>query len=346
MEESHKWLKLGEHFISNKVVKVYEALGGRLPLGWSPFVKCYLEEDSQVEVWIRVIGSQGESYNFLAIIESASHMDGVVTEKSFQAGFPIGHQHTPGFGNNLCSLVEGDNEDGTSVFVFVPESIENPEGMRTWVVPSCVWLVGLETLNESYGTFREAIEQFQTLIKSFRSDAKREHYSIQLSLWQTRKVSKLPDNVIQDTTEIVDAISGDDAQAQWKLFPKLRFDPQKLIDSITIILGHHFVWYTIEEPCDLSVEVVHVQLRPTKAQTVLLEVSIHGQDSSTKAKDSEGARDTRAHKGRVRAQSKKGSKARQISASKPEEVTHQTLSDHHPDGYTAKHTHLGSLEDV
>ena len=343
MDKSHKWLKLGEHFISNKVVKVSEALGGRLPLGWSPFVKCYLEEDSQVEIWIRVIGSQGESYNFLAIIESATHIHGMVAKTTLQAGCPIGQQDSLEFRSNLCALVEGDNEDGTSVFVFVPESIENPEGMRTWVIPSFVWLVGLETLNESYGTFREAIEQFQTLIKSFRSDAEREHYFIQSSLRQTRKVSKLPDNVIQDTTEIVDAISSNDAQAQWKLFPKLRFDPQKLIDSITIFLGHHFVWYAIEEPCDLSVEVVHVQLRPTKAQTVLLEVSIHGQASSTKAKNSKGARDTRAHKGRVRAQSKKGS---QVNVPKSEEVGTQTLPDLHSGDCNAKHTHLGSLEDV
>ena len=73
--------------------------------------------------------------------------------------------------------------------------------------------------------------------------------------------------------------------------------------------------------------------------------SRHEQETSN-AKDFKGTRDTRAHKGRVRAQSKKGSQAEQVNASKPEEVTHQTLSDHRSDGYTSKHTHLGSLEDV
>lgn len=69
-----------------------------------------------------------------------------------------------------------------------------------------------------------------------------------------------------------------------------------------------------------------------------------GEDYGRKeTKDSEGARDTRAPKGRVRTQSKKGS---QVNVPKSEEVGTQTLPDLHPGDCNAKHTHLGSLEDV
>ena len=69
----------------------------------------------------------------------------------------------------------------------------------------------------------------------------------------------------------------------------------------------------------------------------------YGEESGKETKDSQRARDTRAYKRRVRAQSKEGN---QVNAPKPEEVESQALHDLRSGGYTAKNTHLGSLEDV
>jgi hypothetical protein len=303
--------KLGHYFISNEIVKVSEALGGRLSFGWSPFVECYLEGEAQLDVWLRVSGAQGERYNVLAIIESATHMYGMTPNVRLHTSSTVGQSDWLQNRGDRSTSMEYYDEDGAVVFVIVPESMEYPERMRTWVIPSLVWLVWLETFDEVKGGFREALEQFQTLVKSLRTSAKRERNTIQSALRQTLNVSKLPDDVIQDTAEIVNTISGNDAQSRWKLFPNLHLEPQEVIDTVTIFLGHHFVWYTVDESSDLTVEVVHMQLRPTEAQTVLLEVDIHDQDSSTKAKDSKGARNTHTNTGRVRAKSEE---SRQVIA--------------------------------
>ena len=63
-------------------------------------------------------------------------------------------------------------------------------------------------------------------------------------------------------------------------------------------------------------------------------------------KDSKRTRNSHTNTRRIRTESKKGNKPRQIKLSQPEEVTPQTSPDHHPCGYNAKNTHLGSPEDV
>lgn len=65
------------------------------------------------------------------------------------------------------------------------------------------------------------------------------------------------------------------------------------------------------------------------------------------SKDSEGARNSRAHKGRVRDKLRQGGEAgEEITGSPPEEGLTRTSPDHHPDGCIAKHTHSGNPEDA
>jgi len=66
----------------------------------------------------------------------------------------------------------------------------------------------------------------------------------------------------------------------------------------------------------------------------------------TQTENTQGARNSRTHTGRVRAQSKKGCQARQITSESPEEVASGTSPGPHCGGCIAKHTHLGSLEDA
>jgi hypothetical protein len=70
----------------------------------------------------------------------------------------------------------------------------------------------------------------------------------------------------------------------------------------------------------------------------------YGEDNGKETKDSKGARDTCAHEKRVPRQSQKSNQ--EINASQLEEVGIQTSHAPRFGGYTAKNTHLGSLEDV
>jgi hypothetical protein len=73
----------------------------------------------------------------------------------------------------------------------------------------------------------------------------------------------------------VDAVASDEAQTHWRLFPTLQLNPQELIESITIFLGHHFIWDTINEPSGLTLEVLQVVPCPIKTPMKLFKVSGH-----------------------------------------------------------------------
>ena len=74
---------------------------------------------------------------------------------------------------------------------------------------------------------------------------------------------------------------------------------------------------------------------------------IHEQREIEHSENAKGARDTRAHKGRVRDRLRQGGEASEgITDSPPEEGLTRTLPGQRPGGYTATHTRSGSLEDA
>lgn len=257
-------VKGGENFVTNKAVKISEALGGRLPFGWSPFVKCYIEGDSIIELWFRLTSLKGNSCDFLAIMKFAACCEDHRPQDenlANQSSIWQSDSLRP-FWTESCRFMESRADYRTSMFVIVPEAIENPERMRIWVVPSFVWLVGLETSDNIYSRLREAIERFQFDTK-FSTRITDRKGNIRQSLRRTpRKNAKLPNQIVQNGTEVMDTIPDDETQMQWRLFPASHLDPQEVIDSITIFLGHHFMMNTIKELSGLTFEVLQVLPRP------------------------------------------------------------------------------------
>ena len=73
----------------------------------------------------------------------------------------------------------------------------------------------------------------------------------------------------------------------------------------------------------------------------------HEYQEGTDSENTEGARDSRAHKGRVREELRQSGEAgERITVSPPEEGLTRTSPDRRLGGYTAKHTRSGSLEDA
>jgi len=149
--------------------------------------------------------------------------------------------------------------------------------MRVWVVTSFVWLVGLETFDEVYSSLRETIENFQSTRKSRRSLTGRKGKSdfLQSRLRTPRKATQSPNQIIQSSTKIMDTIPDSKAQSRWRLFPSLQLDPQELIDSIAVFLGHHFIGYAFTEPSGLTLEVLHVLSCPIQTPMKLFKVADH-----------------------------------------------------------------------
>lgn len=269
-------LKRGEYFVTNKVVKISEALGGRLPLGWSPFVKCYIEGDSVIELWFRLTSMEDNSCDFLAIMKCATCHDSHRTNENSVNRPPIWQANNlPSLWTDTRRFMEDRADDRTSMFVIVPEAIKNPERMRVWVIPSFVWLVGLETFNEVYGSLRETAERFQFSGKQRTCITNRKVKVPQGCLGTSRKVPKLPNQVVQNGTEVMDTITSDKTQIQWRLFPALHLNPQELIDSITVFLGHHFIMNTFKEPSGLTLEILQVLSCPVKTPMKVFKVGGH-----------------------------------------------------------------------
>ena len=270
-------LKRGEHFVTNKVVKISEALGGRLPFGWSPFVKCYIEGDAVIDLWCRLTGPEGNSCDFYAIMKCATCFDShrASDETLLNQSSVWQPDDLPTPWTNPRRFMESRADDRTSVFVIVPEAIENPERMRVWVIPSLVWLVGLETFDEVYSSLREAIEGFQFGIKFSTRFTDRKANMFQSFGRTPRKIANLPNQVVQNGTEVVDTIPNDEAQTQWRLFPTLRLNPPELIDSITVFLGHHFMMNRVYEPSGLTLEVLQVLSCPIQTLMKGLRMGSH-----------------------------------------------------------------------
>lgn len=271
-------LKRGENFITNKVVKISEALGGKLPFGWSPFVESYLEGDHNIELWFRLTSVKGNSCDFLAILKYATSLNGD-RAPNHNLAHPCSIWQLDSLGNHPWaesrSLVDGQHESRAPVFVIVPEAIENPEGMRLWVVPSFVWPVGLETFNEVYGSLREALETFQFGRKVSTRLTCGKVQVLQDTLGASRKIPKLPNQVVQNGAEVMNTIPSDETQPQWRFFPTLQLNPQELVDSITIFLGHHFILDTFNEPGGLTLEVLQMLPCSIKSPMKVFKVGSH-----------------------------------------------------------------------
>jgi hypothetical protein len=161
------------------------------------------------------------------------------------------------------------------MFIIVPKAIEKPERMRVWFVPSLVRLIGLETSDDVYSRLRKTIVRFLPSIEfgAFRKGGKVQ--MCQFCLGATRKASKLPNKIVQNGAEIVDAVSDIESQIRWQLFPTLHLVPLDLINSFIIYLGYHFVWPAFNKPSRLTLEILHVLPCSEKSPTKLFKMGGH-----------------------------------------------------------------------
>jgi len=170
------------------------------------------------------------------------------------------------------------------------------------------------------------------------------------------EAGQLINKIIESSPKVIDDFAYDDTKYSWGEFwresenkkgsrtsPPLKPYKLCLFGSTLEIL--------IEKDTNSPMQINDVVICPTEPLISAIQ-RVHmlyyhcGGKSGKETKDTKGTRDSYTDTRRVRAKSKKGNKPRQITPSQPEEVTPQTLPDHHRGDYNAKNTHLGSPEDV
>ncbi len=159
---------------------------------------------------------------------------------------------------------------------------------------------------------------------------------------------ELPEQMVKCRTQVIANISDDKNGINGNFFPFL--EPEHMLSLIVIDFNSvdNLIWVTFKKPLNQVIQNLEMiscsaEFEKRAIQRVHMLQYPYGEESGKETKDSEGARDTRAHKGRIPRKSEKGDK---INASQLEEVKSQASHDLHHGGCNAKNTHSGSLEDV
>lgn len=163
---------------------------------------------------------------------------------------------------------------------------------------------------------------------------------------------ELPEQMVKSRAKVVADISDNKRNIGRNSFKLLK--PENILSCIAVSFNliDNLVWVSFEKPLNQvthSLEMIScsAEFQKTAIKRMHMLKYPYGEESEKNTKNPErGVRDTHTHKGRIRAKSKKGSQTKQVNASKPEEVESQTSHALCSGGYTAKNTHLGSLEDA
>ncbi len=258
-------------------------------------------------------------------------------------------EHFPGFtkciSNGYCI-----NKNRGAMLVPIPEPVKDIDIF--FLIPSVVKLYGLYPVVDRLG---ELVYLKEITLKKLGFGFN--EFQIK-SVTQIKDLSNAPDQIVKNRSQIMNDIPKCEANRWRRLVKDVQLIREKGVLPFTLHASENFTWFGIKEGIDQYFKAVNACTCPVKPQLSKFHVIIpsistklthelyypQGENNGKeKTKDSEGARDTRAHKKGIPRQSKKGN---QVNASQPEEVRSQTSHDLRSGGYTAKNTHSGSLEDA
>lgn len=153
--------------------------------------------------------------------------------------------------------------------------------------------------------------------------------------------SQLPHNIIEAGSQTVSDFTHDGT-------PRVRDEGRPLeFDFPVVVFGGYSQWIALVSGNSFG-QPIEATFRPVTLEPTVIQFmrrwNINHEKKTSDTKDSQRARDSRAHKGRVSRKSQKNNQA--LTCSQPEEVASQTSPAPRSDGYTAKHTRSGRAEDA
>ncbi len=259
----------------------------------------------------------------------------------------------------FISSNSGSQNSDEAMFIGIIQLMKKKKGAIPSLIPSLVWLKCFDffhmSLSEAFGD-----------VRAFLSTPKmRDEFAINSPLCATNKVnressfrvgsefirtSKLPCQNIKSGTEVMNNLPNHHAPLSRK--NGCIFDLYTIASSISLKLGSDSIDIMFEEPLKSLIQGYELALCPLNLNSWpdksmhMLQYPQGDNNDREKTKNSQGVRDTRTLKRRVRAKSQKDCQAEQINASQSSEVTPQTSNARRLDDYIAKNTHSGSLEDA
>ena len=334
--QSEEWLKLGDDFVTHKVVHLDEEFVGKMPSRWPIFVEGYLNGYFGLEVHWKVAVGERYSFQFLAVF------DGSCSQRACARSLPRG--------DNVEHVVDSGDIEGQVMLFFDREPVKDVENVSFRVMPS---LVRLKMLDKVYDLCTEAFLQSGEIFSPLLALVTREKVESKLTAGVLPPtLSKAPNEVIENRAQIVDSISGNDSESQW-WFPFNLEQGRPLVEAVKLFWGDYTVRVGFEKRLGLAFELLDVlpcSLDPKVGKFYIIAARHDEQVTQEDSEDSEGPRDSRPDAGGSDARLQEGGGAYQGEASNspspPEEGLTQTSPSPRLGGYTAKHTRSGSPEDA
>ena len=249
------------------------------------------------------------------------------------------------------------------VFIHAPKFVKNPQRVRHIVVPSKVRLQGLDQCQWSVSNFPTFGD---TGPLTFSTKKKLVTIGVERELCALHGLPCFADiknfnQIIEGGTRLMNHVPNENPESsRWNLLQYSealdivsRLGVELLDDVVHVTFGEG-MGERLNFTCE-SVDVFVTPLNPLLASHELLCEGTHGlqwkgnveRTTKTHPENAKGARDSRAHKGRIRGGLRQGGEAgEEITDSPPEEGLTRTSPDHRLGGYTATHTRSGSPEDA
>jgi hypothetical protein len=256
IDSRQNWLELGHDFISNEIVKSAEVTANCGAVSCTPYIQGYINGDFGILVWFWAICGEDAPREFRAILYSHAWSCADTTRDTKTA-------------INIHAPHRGQHQGGSSMFVGVPDGVDNAKRMPLGSVgiPS---VVRLQILNQSLSSRREVIDAFKArlcesvlVVRGPFADRKGDL----LIPGRTMNPGKAPDNVIQDGAQIVDTFARNDAEALRNFLRDPEMIRNAILSAIRIELGFYSKRATFKEVPGLSIELINMLHCPIKPES-------------------------------------------------------------------------------
>jgi hypothetical protein len=261
------WLKLGDDFVTDKIVQGLQTMDSHGSPCWPRFIEGYINRKFSIQVRFRSVFRDGRTQHFRAILYSAAANKPRAAYLDFFKG--------EGWYNS-------SHDSRSPMLVVIPETVEDIDVMCCNIIS----VVRLQIFNQSSGGSREPtkpseINSIGGVFVARPVITDRESNSLMngaVDLPQT------PNDVIQNRTKVVDAISRDDPEAVRRLLINPEEKRKELLSSLRVTLGNHSERVSFEEGISFSSELVDVFLCPVEPEQGNFHV-VHFNVPSTNAEE-------------------------------------------------------------
>jgi hypothetical protein len=342
-----EWFKLCDDFISHETVYIDQEWINRSTKGGPVLVEGYMRGDFDFKVICRLICRHGDFQDYRVVLQGVRRIN---------VCWPCN------MAKREAITVNPGNMEGHLMFVLIRELIQNIDNVLGASIPSLVRIEGLQLANEVNCPCWE-LRQDSLIVPSPCVEG--------FDLWTGRRVGQIDrkldtargafpcdlgqseDDIVKDRPQFANTGGDRTAKLCGDLLEDHESIPNYFVRSFRLLLGDYSVRMGTEECSAFKFEVLDVFPGCIESFSDLwyvvsgTHVLYSKNERQEDAKDTQGSRDTHTKpRGLSKEPRPSGKTQETLTASTLSEPKLETERGHPRGDYTAKHTHIDSLEDA